>query len=170
VQSDYDGGPGRLKARELKASHHAQTAIMVMDLDEWGGSGYRDIPMITTEILPQAAIHELLHSMGFVDEYVEGEPIWESKKGRYSSIMYGLSGYVPTHWWESIASYFNLPVPTPKNGFIAEENWTKATPPPTCALPALPKPIPPAIKPQLPKPPITQKPPVNKPAPPVRKK
>jgi hypothetical protein len=163
IQADRDGGPGRLKAEELKRGHHAQVAIMVLDLPEWGGSGYRDIPMITTEIETPAAAHELLHSMGFVDEYVEGEEIWGSRKGRWSSIMYTLSGYVPTHWWETIASYFGVPTPTPRNGFIPFESVTSLTPPPACALPPAPKPPPPK-----PKPPV--KPPIRKPVPPIRKK
>jgi hypothetical protein len=165
VRSDRDGGPGRLKAEELRMNHHAQVAIMVLDLPEWGGSGYRDIPMITTEIETPAAIHELLHSMGFADEYYEGELIYSSRKGRWASIMYTLDGYVPGHWWESIASYFGVPAPTPKNGMVAFENLTSLTPPPTCALP-------PALKPPTPqKPPAPKpKPPIKKPAPPIRKK
>ena len=132
VQSDSDGGPGRNKAEELKNSHHAEVAIMVMDLPEWGGSGYRNIPMITTKIWTEAAAHELLHSMGFIDEYQEGQPLAIIEEGHWGSIMYSLNGYIPTHWWASIASYFGTTTPEPAAGFVNLENWQTSTSPPEC--------------------------------------
>ena len=89
--------------------HHAEdaeAAIVVVDYDQWAGAGYERTPLVSTHLNPRGAIHELLHGLGYHDEYREGV----YRPG--GTIMNTIEGNVPNYWWPHIAEYFHTTAPT----------------------------------------------------------
>jgi len=84
----------------------AEIALVVVDYNEWAGAGWERTPLVSTRLDPRGAIHEILHGMGYHDEYVEGA---DNSGG---TIMRNINGPIPESWWPHIADYMNVPAPT----------------------------------------------------------
>jgi hypothetical protein len=96
----------RSHANKMRKHLHAKAAIVVVDFDKHAGAGWHRTPLVSSYSLPGAAVHELLHGVGFNDEYPENI---ETVTG--GTIMHALDGNVPQTWWPKISTYFDKPTP-----------------------------------------------------------
>lgn len=77
---------------DISGKENADRTIFVKESDTWAGAGGSSIT-ITTAVPPSGAIHELLHSFGFGDEYEYASPC---EADTYCP-------YVATGYWGNIA-------------------------------------------------------------------
>jgi hypothetical protein len=77
---------------DISGKENADRTIFVKESDTWAGAGGSSIT-ITTAVPPAGAIHELLHSFGFGDEYEYASPC---EADTYCP-------YVATGYWGNIA-------------------------------------------------------------------
>lgn len=94
------GGGRRHQARD------AEIALVVVDYNEWAGAGWDRTPLVSSRLDPRGSIHEMLHGMGYHDEYVEGG----NNVG--GTIMRSIGGNIPVGWWPTISNYLHVPTPT----------------------------------------------------------
>lgn len=88
------------------ATRDAEIALVVVDYNEWAGAGWEHTPLVSTRLDPRGAIHEMLHGMGYHDEYIEGAV------NSGGTIMRNINGGIPQNWWPHIADYMNVTMPT----------------------------------------------------------
>ncbi len=84
----------------------AEIALVVVDYNEWAGAGWERTPLVSSRLDPRGSIHEILHGMGYHDEYREGA---DNSGG---TIMRNINGNIPQAWWSTIANYMHVPTPT----------------------------------------------------------